>query len=455
VVLGIDIGGSYCKAVLIDQNNEVMCSERAAMPGFVCKSEDNGFVCEVRVDRILSVVIDVLKRMRLGGRRDIQGIGVAGQMHGILVVDVSNEPVSNFISWQDRRTAQLIPGEDVSYVEFLKIHLSELRNQSGTDIRPGMLGPVVFWLKKNDFPFPSKSKVAFLSDFVVSYLTGAGILCDRTQAAGSGVYSLSDDCWAKAYLAATKISESILPDVVETGTKCGHISGRVAQLVGIKQGVPVYTSVGDYQAALLASGIDGGSVSVNVGTGGQVSVLNRKVEYSDKFETRPFFDGFYLNCISGLPAGRTIKLYEAFVDETVRLFSGRACECNVLEKLDSRCEKGFVKNDVVCDPDFFGHGHGPSKGGFFNIDSQNLSITSLYKALLEGIVGAYAEAFGRIKNAGDRRVIKRTILSGGVGRKSKVFQKLVEKQFGYRVEIPPYEEEAAVGAALIARKGNA
>ncbi len=398
--LGLDIGASYCKAVVMDQDKRVLCLERAPMPSFIPQSPRYNFIREVDPDKVLDVVIALLMRIKRKVREDIQGIGVAGQMHGILLVNKLNKPKSNFISWQDTRTTKSMPGKTVSYFDFLKNRLSDLRYQTGTDLRPGMLGPVLFWLQQNKYPYLSKSKATFLSDFIGACLTGNEVACDVTQAAGSGVYSLVDQGWSKSYLKTAHISENILPRVVKPGTQAGQISDSISRKTGIKQGTPVYTSVGDYQAALFASNIDMESLSINIGTGAQVTFLSKTRKYFDQFETRPFFDGHSLNCISGLPAGRSIKSF----------FLSHGCKYD-LEKPEG-----------------------------------------LYYDLLESMVKEYVRAYTLIKGSVPKRIIKRIILSGGVGRKSKTIQKLIRGHFGYKITMSLYSEEAAAGAALIARK---
>jgi sedoheptulokinase len=450
--LGIDVGASYCKAVLIDQDEKVLCSERAPMPSFLPQPPQSKFIFEVDIHEILRVVISVLKNVRAKVKGNVQGIGVAGQMHGILLVDKSNEPVSNFISWQDRRTIKLMRGKSVSYLDYLKSNLSNLRYHTGTDLRPGMLGPILFWLRQNKYPRLEKLKAAFLSDFIVSYLTAGEIVCDSTQAAGSGVYSLTDGCWSKTFLETTHICERILPSVVNPGTECGQISPHISKIIGIRQGIPVYTSIGDYQAALYSCHIDQDTLSINIGTGAQVSLLSNTPIYSDKYETRPFFDNHYLNCISGLPGGRAIKVFENFIGETIKIFLGHTSNCDVLKTLDSLTTDTSEKTGLICYPNFFPDEPSASESGFLNVNADNFSIVALYHALLEGMVREYSKAFMLLKDSSDRRTIKKIILSGGIARKSKTIRKLINIYFGCRPTISPYEEDAAVGAALMARK---
>ena len=79
-------------------------------------------------------------------------------MHGVLLLDGSNKPVTNFISWQDQRTTELLSKSHVTYLNYLKDSLQKYRPLTGTDLRSGMMGPLLFWFKRNGY-LNSNSKV--------------------------------------------------------------------------------------------------------------------------------------------------------------------------------------------------------------------------------------------------------------------------------------------------------
>ena len=453
--LGIDIGASYCKAVLIDSGEKVYRSQRVKMPSFLHDGSQSYLTYEIDVQKITDVVFELIKRVVTDLNEPIEAIGIAGQMHGILLVDESNEPLSNFISWQDKRTEeQILYGKEVSYLDYLKEQLKEYRSVTGTDIRSGMLGPVLFWFKKNGYLEQKYVKATFLSDYFASLLSNTDPVCDPTNAAGSGIYNLLDNNWVDSFFDVTKISKENLPKIVKSGTKIGEISNFIAQKLGIKQGTPVYVSIGDYQATLFASAIDTKSISINIGTGAQVSILTKDPKYTKSFENRPFFDGYFTNCISGLSGGRAISLFEEFVSNTIALFTGSSAQFEILNKLDKLCVNKSMKADIICVPQFFKHKDSLQKTGFYNIGSPNFRIEEFYYALVYGIVNEYFNAFNILNSGNILKDSYNIILSGGVGRKSKLVQKIINDYFGLDIVIPEYDEEAAVGAALIAKKYN-
>ena len=168
--LGIDIGASFCKAVVIDHNLNVLYSTRKEMPNSI----DTGSVkvVEYDINEILNLIYDLIKSINKQFLMQIDGIGVSGQMHGILLLDKSNNPVTNFISWQDQRATELLSESQETYLNFLKDNLQNYTNLTGTDLRSGMMGSLLFWFKRKDF-FSNNTeiKATFISDYLVSVLT--------------------------------------------------------------------------------------------------------------------------------------------------------------------------------------------------------------------------------------------------------------------------------------------
>jgi len=452
--LGIDIGASFCKAVLVESGNEISKTFTAPMPNFLDRRPGSKLKREISIKKIIKVIVKVVRSVINGLHGEIDGIGITGQMHGILLVGESNQPLTDFISWQDERTIMPFPnGTNQSYLKFIKENLCEYRTLTGIDIRSGMLGPVLFWLKNNrELPNMRFVKASFLPDYIAALLTGTDPVCDPTNAAGSGVFDLQRGSWLDPYIRLTGISEDVLPRVVPSGTVVGETNRWTSQLIGIREGVPVFVSMGDYHAALFASALDAESLSFNIGTGAQVSILTKDPKYSADIETRPFFDGYSINCISGLPGGRAISLFADFIFSTVALFSSPPEKQDIILKLESLGLEQFDRTAVVCDPRFYNpRNETDANPGFFHLNDLNFNPVDLFYALLEGMLHQYFKAFGLIcpyKKVDDFQIV----LSGGVARKSMLLQKIMNSNYGLRFRLSGYAEEAAAGAALIAKK---
>jgi len=447
--LGIDIGASYCKVALANAAGKVMLYETLKMPPFTSSSTQRPLFLEVDIGKITDVVFGLIKRATVEVGQDIEAIYAAGQMHGIVLVGKSGNPLSDFISWQDRRTNELIPSSNISYIDYLREGLARYRLATGTDIRPGMMGPLLFWWRHKGEMNLSNARAAFLADYFVSLLTDAEITCDPAQAAGSGVYDILEHDWIEEYFTITGVSRDVLPCVVPSGTRMGGVSSPMARVLGLRQGIPVYVATGDYQAAIFAAEIDDRSVSINIGSGAQFSIIPEEPGYSVSYETRPFFDGFCLNCVSGLSGGRAISLFEDFCTDIFHRFSEPPYPLEILHKLDEICMKRSGKTSMSCNPRFFDDG-----GSFSAISHRNFRLEDCYDALLDGLVLEYHDAYRTLNASHNLPQDMNIVLSGGVARKSALIRRKIRETFGYKAALSKYREEAAAGAALLARKYN-
>ena len=446
--LGIDIGASFCKAVVIDKNINVLQTARKRMPNPI---ETESFkLVEYDINEIIYLVFDLIKSINNKFTKTIDGIGIAGQMHGVLLVDQSNKPITNFISWQDQRTNELLPKSQTTYLNYLKDNLQEYRPVTGTDLRSGMMGPLLFWFfKKGYLNSNAKVKVTFLSDFIVSVLTENEPVCDSTNASGSGIYNIKDREWLNEYFEITGIDYNILPNVVETKSLAGKLTSSLSKELNLKQGLPVYVSIGDYQAALLSSNLGDKHISINVGTGAQVSLLIKHYVNTENYEIRPYINNTFLKCVSGLPGGRLLGVFEIFIKNILREFSFSVRKLDILSELDNICLKTISDTDIVCNPNSF-NDKIDSYSSFLNITKSNFNINELYFSLIKGCVQNYFDSFNKIKMLETNYIDNKILLTGGVIKKSQLMKKLIMDTFHFDVLFSEYEEEAAVGAAMIA-----
>lgn len=446
--LGIDIGASYCKAVLIDKNINVLQTARKRMPNPI--ETGSSKLVEYNINDIIDLVIDLIKSISNKIIKTIDGIGIAGQMHGILLVDESNKPITNFVSWQDQRTNELLSESQTTYLNYLKDNLQKHRPVTGTYLRSGMMGPLLFWFKKNGYlNSNARVKVTFISDFIVSVLTENEPLCDPTNASGSGIYNIKDGEWLNEYFEITGIDDNILPNVVETKSLAGQLASSLSKELNLKQGTPVYVSIGDYQAALVSSKLDDKYISINVGTGAQVSLLIKEYINTENYEIRPYINNAFTKCVTGLPGGRLLGLFETFIKNILHEFSFPVRKLDILSELDSVCVKTISHTDIVCNPNFFDHKI-DSNSGFLNITKSNFNIYELYFSLIRACVKEYFDSFNKIKMPTTNYIDYKILLTGGVIKKSQLMKKTIMDLFNFDVMLSEYEEEAAVGAAMIA-----
>lgn len=449
--LGLDVGTTTVTAVVVDvETGAVVTVQSAANDAEVTSNADKRKGrSEWQAERMMQVAYGVIKKAvaECGG---VDGVGVTGQMHGMVLVDAQHQAVGPLIGWQDRRGMDgLVDGE--TYVDQMrKVSEDVGAFAHGCRPHPGYLGTTLFWLLKNDHLLDG-TMASFVPDYAVSQLTGSRPVTDATNAAGSGLFDVVDRVWRTDLIDHLGLSVDCLPRVLDSGSSAGGVTKAVADATGLRVGTPVCVACGDNQASFLGSVGDlENSVLVNVGTGGQVSVHVPQARPGDELEARPFVDGGFLLVGAGLVGGRSYAWLRDFFREIGKAFFGGVGDEDLYEAMNRLAEQVEPGSDgLVCEPLFTGTRREPNRRGVWSgVGTANFSPGHMARALLEGLTEQFVRLYGEMKQMG---VQERTQLIGaGNGiRKNALLRHIVAEAFGLTMQVPVHTEEAAYGAALM------
>jgi sedoheptulokinase len=278
--VGIDIGGTFLKAALLDPPGVVGPVVRRPTPEFI---DVTGAAREIDPAVLLAEVKDVIAEVTQDCE-GITGVLVTGQMASLAFVDDSGAAVTPIISWQDSRF-QLV--DEVAR----KLGARELASL-GDGLRTG--SPIV---TLSEFEIPASAHVTSLIGFVAGSLVGErASMLHMTDAAALGLVDVAHGMWSEKACTIAHLNPTRLPSLTS-----------MVEPIGASQDLDcvVFCAVADQQAALLGSGFTEGEVSVNLATGCQVSVITS--EPSSPMQLRPYFDGKYLQTVTHLPAGRILN----------------------------------------------------------------------------------------------------------------------------------------------------
>jgi xylulokinase len=190
-------------------------------------------------------------------------MGVAGQMHGLVLAGPSGEPINNAILWPDTRASA-----EVKTFRDLPV---EMRDRLANPIVPGMAGPVLLWLARHEPELVAQAAWALQpKDWLRAQLTGV-IASEPSDASGTLLYDLVADRWAYEVLEQLGLPRRLLPPIAESGAQVGALAPAVADELGLPSGLPVAAGAADTAAAALGAGLlEPGRVQLTVGTGGQI-----------------------------------------------------------------------------------------------------------------------------------------------------------------------------------------
>lgn len=425
--LGIDIGTTSISAVVVKTGKRELERAFTIANGSFMKT-DLPWEKIQDPDSILQTVFKLLEEI-FKEYKDIEVIGLTGQMHGIVYLDEEGKHVSPLYTWQDGRGN--LPVEDErSICEILEKDFS-VKAYSGYGLVTHL-----YHCKKGLVP-EKAVKVCTIMDYLGIRLTGRKTpLMHSSNAAGLGLYDVERNAFYKEILRENGADTEILPEITDEFT-----------CIGTWRGIQVSVAIGDNQASFLGSVEEAEtSVLVNMGTGGQISVLSEKYFTAKGIEARPFVKGYYLLAGSSLCGGRAYACLESFFRSYAEALGvGDIDHYSVMEKLLDKQEKsGSLKVSTT----FSGTREHPEKRGTIkNIGTDNFTPEALICGVLEGMASELYKMYGRIQK-GLSFPGRKIIASGNGIRKNRHLQEIMSQKFGMRLELAKREEEAAYGAAL-------
>lgn len=429
--LGIDLGTSFLKGAVLDLERRTLEHViRKPFPEPI--SNQDSLRCEFDPEAILLAfrgLIDELAPLA----PDCEGIVLCAQMHGLVLMNERRRDVSNCITWRDQRATERHPSGSGSYFDAILAHTTphELR-QLGNELEPGRPLCFLFWLKEQGTLAPG-SIAASLPDFVISAMSGETAGVDATNASAYGAFNLETSTWHHGLIAKLGLDDLEWPRVRSQGEVAGHLK------VGSRL-VPCYAPVGDAQAALAGSLLRVDELSLNIATGAQVSRLTDEFQLGD-YQTRPYFDGQFLNTFSYLPAGRALNILIGLLTE----LSAEQQAVDPWEKITEAVDK-VRETDLVVDLNFFPSPDGTG-GKIDKIRAGNLSVGHFFRAAFRGMAESYYRC--ALKLWPDKRW-KNLVLSGGLACKMRALREEIQQRFATEYRLTAESEDTLFGLLMLA-----
>jgi len=423
LTVGIDIGTTTVSAVIYDIDGKKQL-EAYSVP-------HNSYTCSsIRYEQDPSVIIHKAKKLLdhiLNSYKGIVGIGITGQMHGIVYVDDNGKAISNLINWQDKRADQILKSGKSSCDEIFDITKEHISTGFG-------IATHYYNVKTNNVTENATGICSIMDLFAMDICGRKKALTHTSVAASFGMFDVKKGEFMTDKLSLLGINTDILPSVTDK-----------SEIIGECRGIPVSVPIGDNQASFLGSVRENSSsILVNIGTGSQVSVATDYVEANGDIELRPLIEGKYLLCGSALCGGYAYSMLEEFFRSyMVSAGMPEVSQYNVLNQIASdEYYKGGEGLSV--DVSFFGKRSDPDyRGSINNIDKQSFTPSALVLGVLNGMC---RELYDLYKGFNCRKTD--IIASGGAIKRNDLLKRLVADRFNMKVYLCSIDEEAATGAAL-------
>lgn len=274
-LLGIDLGTSSVKVMLLDTQGQVLSESKA---GYAVLAPQAGW-SESEPDAWWSATVTAVQAaLARAPQTRVTALGLSGQMHGLVLSDAQGHALRPALLWADTRAE-----EELEHYRRLP---ASLRASLANPLVPGMAGPMLCWLARHEQPVYQQARWAFQpKDWLRFQLTGVAAT-DHSDASGTLLYDLLAATWADDVVAALRIHRHLLAPLRPSGAIAGRLTRRAAEILGLPEDIPVATGAADTAAAALGTGLlTPGQTQLTLGTGAQLLKLCAKPDIDQTART--------------------------------------------------------------------------------------------------------------------------------------------------------------------------
>ncbi len=438
--VAIDVGSSFMKAALLDTESLELHIQREIEMPRANTGKDN--LCyEIDADCIYQRVKQVIDELIEANGSDIRGITISTQMHGFVFCDEGGRAKTPYVSWQDNRCLR-INEKGQTYLQELESILSQEEMRSnGLYLKPGLgFCNAYTAVKQNTFQIDNGDYFCTLGAYLIFNLTKER-KCHITNAAPLGLVDVKQGCWNQNIIHKLQFDRFQLFDLVSDTTICGYYHGSYGD-------VAVYPDWGDQQVAVLGSFMNAiTDVNINVATASQLGYISNEFN-TGAFETRPYFEGLYLNTVTRMPNGKILDVVVNFVEDIgTRIYQTELSRQELWSRIFGAVE---VENSVemTCDVGFIRDLLGTKQGYFGNITDQNFTVGNLFRSVFT----TYANIFDTYLNfiVSDKAKLQRIVYTGGAILKNPYLQKAIREKIGVSDFCSPIKCEVFLGHLRLA-----
>ena len=435
--IGIDLGTSGVKLLLVDDAGAILNEVTKDYP---ISYPNPGWSEQNPVDWWSGCLIGLEELLAGHDPGQVAGIGVGGQMHGLVILDGDDEIIRDAILWNDGRT-----GEETDWLNET-VGREKLAAWTANIAFAGFTAPKLLWLRKHEpESFERIRKIMLPKDYITYKLSGVHA-CDFSDAGGTLLLDVAHRRWSREMLELCGVSESQLPGLYESYDVVGTLRPEIAGALGLSPAVKVVAGAGDNAAAAVGTGTVGeGGCTVSLGTSGTVFIS------SERFSADP---GCALHAFPHADGGWHLMGC---------MLSAAACNkwlCeDILGTTDYAAEQAAIRpeklgrNHVFFLPYLMGE-RSPindvfARGTFVGM-TMDTTRADLVQAVLEGVAFAIRDSVEVARSLG--LDIPRCRFCGG-GSRSALWRTIFASVLGIPLELVKTEQGPGYGAAILAMVG--
>ncbi len=431
--IAVDCGASFIKGALLSEGQICRKIKRQA-PG-IPKNRDLFSACWI--NSLLDLVRNMI--LELGGSEREAVLCISNEMHGFLLAYADGTPLTDYISWQEELGAVEVDGQSsLSILGSRELNREICR--TGMNLRNGLPSCNLLYLHRTGALKKCTKQIYFytLGDFILRSLSGKNPVCHPTNAAASGLYDIVSGTWNRKLMQAA-CADHI--SFISVGRGCERLSFQLENMT-----LCAFPAVGDQQAALLGSGLsDEKTLSFNLGTGAQVSMLAGDLVFSKEYQIRPYFGGRSIKTVPHIPSGRALNVYFRFVKDLLDRIGADVADDDIWKVfMQQEPQRAAAAPEIKCDLSFFDNAVTDNRtGSIYNIGEYDFTIGNLMSAAVKQMA---ENAVLCAQRMGVRQEnIARIIFSGGIARRFEAVRNQIVGNYPNVQQCEVAEDETLMG----------
>lgn len=450
-LIGVDIGTSGTKSVLFDQTGREIDSASIEYPLYQPK---NGWAEQDPADwwsAAASTIRTIIEKSRINPA-EVKGIGLSGQMHGLVMLDADGNVLRRSIIWCDGRT-----GEECREITD-RVGKERLIAITANPALTGFTAGKILWVRRHEPEIYEKCRHILLpKDYIRYRLTGA-YATEVSDASGMNLLDVPNRCWSQEVLAALEIDEELLARVYESPDVTGFVTEEAAALTGLRVGTPVVGGAGDNAAAAVGTGVvRAGRAFTTIGTSGVVFAHSDQVTIDPAGRVHTFchsVPGCWTVMSCTLAAGLSLKWFrDTFCAAEREAAAGMGVD--PYEIMNTQAARSPIgANRLLYLPYLMGE-RSPildenARGAFIGLSAMHTKY-DLLRAVMEGVTYSQRQNLDVLRGMG---VTFSDMLACGGGGRSAFWRQMLSDVYGCPVStIASSGESPALGAAILAGVG--
>ena len=449
-LIGIDVGTSATKTVLFEESGRAVASASQEYPLYQPKNGWAEQKPEDWRDAVLHTLSQVVKESGVL-KEDIKGIGISGQMHGLVMLDEANEVLRPSIIWCDQRTGAEV--EDMLKIMPREDWIAVTANPPLT----GWTAAKILWVKKNEPELYNRCRHILLpKDYIRLILTG-DYATEVSDASGMQLLDVTNRCWSEKVLEKLDIDRELLGKVYESCEITGTLLPEVAERTGLSEATKVAGGAGDNAAAAVGTGVvRDGTAFTTIGTSGVVFAHSSQVTIDP--------EGRVHTCCCAVPGAWHVMGVTQGAGLSLKWFKDNFCQDYIEEAQKQGVDVYDLINRDVKEiapgsdkllylPYLMGertpHLDPDCRGVFFGLSAIHTKAHML-RAVMEGVSYSLSDCNDILKEMG---IEVDEMMACGGGGKSPVWRQMLADMYDCQVKTIEQTEGPALGVAILAGVG--